>query len=95
MKSLEKATEDYRKAKARAEQLQSRAAQAVRKMKDCEAAMIEAENMEIVRIVRETEMTVPELLEWKKKGRPGLPEAAPGKEKETSEKCEKDPVPDA
>lgn len=66
MKSLEKATEDYEKAKARAESLQKRTEAAIRKMRECEAIKIEAENMEYARIIREMNLTVPELLDLQK-----------------------------
>lgn len=75
MKSLDKAIEDYEKAKAKAEQLQAKAAEAVRKMKECEAAKIEAENMEYARIIREMNLTVPELLALQKRMKYELPGA--------------------
>ncbi len=94
VKNLERAREDYAKKKEKAEQLQARAAEAVRKMKQAEADLIEAENMEIIRIVRETNMTVSELMEWKANGMTGLPGmAVPEEEERTHDYNEEENAP--
>ena len=63
MKSLEKAVADYDKAKERMEASKARYEADLKRFKAAEAAKIESENLEIVRIVRNhvQERTIPPL----------------------------------
>lgn len=73
LKKLNKAIEDYEKAKEKAELLTKRAEDAVKKMKQCEAQKIEAENMEYAAIVREMQLSIPELRALQNQLKTGLP----------------------
>ena len=66
MKSLEKATADYEKAKEKMEA-------DLKRFKAAEIAKTEAENLEIVRIIRAMDMSIPELEAFKKRMKNELP----------------------
>ena len=72
MKTLlvEKARENYEKAKERAEVLQAKTAAAVKHLSKCEADLIEAENAEYIRIVREMNLSIAELRQIRKERKP-------------------------
>ena len=57
MKSLEKATADYEKAKEKMEASKARYEADLKRFKAAEIAKTEAENLEIVRIIRAMDMT--------------------------------------
>lgn len=63
--SVEKARENYEKAREKAEALQARTESAVKHMRKCEADLIESENAEYIRIVREMNLSIEELRELK------------------------------
>ena len=73
MKSLEKATADYEKAKEKMEASKARYEADLKRFKAAEIAKTEAENLEIVRIIRAMDMSIPELEAFKKKMKNGLP----------------------
>lgn len=84
MKSLEKATADFEKAKERMEASKARYEADLKRFKKAESDKIESENMEIVRIFREMNMTIPELEKFRATNKAGLPvEAALMKEEAT------------
>ena len=60
MKSLEKATADYEKAKEKMEASKARYEADLKRFKAAEIAKTEAENLEIVRIIRAMDMSIPE-----------------------------------
>lgn len=62
MKSLEKATADYEKAKEKMEASKARYEADLKRFKAAEIAKTEAENLEIVRIIRAMDMSIPN---WK------------------------------
>ena len=64
MKSLEKATADYEKARYEAD---------LKRFKAAEIAKTEAENLEIVKIIRAMDMSIPELEAFKKRMKNELP----------------------
>ena len=74
MKSLEKAVADYEKAKEKMEASRARS----------EAAKTEAENLEIVRIIRGMDMTIPELNAFRERMKTELPTLAGFQKEETS-----------
>lgn len=59
--SVEKARENYEKAKEKAETLQAKTEAAVKHMRKCEADLVESENAEYIRIVREMNLSIEEL----------------------------------
>ncbi|MFR8288256.1 MAG: DUF4315 family protein [Coprococcus comes] len=59
MKSLEKATADYEKAKEKMEASKARYEADLKRFKAAEIAKTEAENLEIVRIIRAMDMSIP------------------------------------
>ena len=61
MKSLEKATADYEKAKEKMEASKARYEADLKRFKAAEIAKTEAENLEIVKIIRAMDMSIPEL----------------------------------
>ena len=65
MKSLEKATADYEKAKEKMEASKARYEADLKRFKAAEIAKTEAENLEIVRIIRAMDMSIPELEAFK------------------------------
>ena len=67
MKSLEKATADYEKAKDRMEASKARYEADLKRFKAAEIAKTEAENLEIVKIIRAMDMSIPELEAFKKR----------------------------
>lgn len=67
MKSLEKATADYEKAKEKMEASKARYEADLKRFKAAEIAKTEAENLEIVRIIRAMDMSIPELEAFKKR----------------------------
>lgn len=73
MKSLEKAVADYEKAKEKMEASKARYEADLKRFKAAEAAKTEAENLEIVRIIRAMDMTIPELEAFQKRMKKGLP----------------------
>ena len=73
MKSLEKATADYEKAKDRMEASKARYEADLKRFKAAEIAKTEAENLEIVRIIRAMDMSIPELEAFKKRMKNELP----------------------
>ena len=73
MKSLEKATADYEKAKEKMEASKARYEADLKRFKAAEIAKTEAENLEIVRIIRAMDMSIPELEAFKKKMKNELP----------------------
>ena len=68
--SVEKARENYEKAKEKAEALQAKTAAAVKHLRKCEADLIEAENAEYIRIVREMNLSIAELRQIRKERKP-------------------------
>ena len=72
MKSLEKATADYEKAKEKMEASKARYETDLKRFKAAEIAKTEAENLEIVKIIRAMDM-IPELEAFKKRMKNGLP----------------------
>ena len=66
MKSLEKATADYEKAKVKMEASKARYEADLKRFKAAEIAKTEAENLEIVKIIRAMDMSIPELEAFKK-----------------------------
>lgn len=85
LKSLDKATQEYERALAKVNTLKERLEQAEFQLKKCEAAKIEAENMEYAKIVRAMNLTVPELRQLQKRFKTELPGAL-YKEDDTDEK---------
>ena len=73
MKSLEKATADYEKAKDRMEASKARYEADLKRFKAAEIAKTEAENLEIVKIIRAMNMSIPELEAFKKRMKNELP----------------------
>lgn len=73
MKSLEKATADYEKAKEKMEASKARYETDLKRFKAAEIAKTEAENLEIVKIIRAMDMSIPELEAFKKRMKNGLP----------------------
>lgn len=73
MKSLEKATADYEKAKEKMEVSKARYEADLKRFKAAEIAKTEAENLEIVRIIRAMDMSIPELEAFKKRMKNELP----------------------
>ena len=68
--SVEKARENYEKAKEKAEALQAKTAAAVKHLRKCEAELTEAENAEYIRIVREMNLSIAELRQIRKERKP-------------------------
>ena len=68
--SVEKARENYEKAKEKAEVLQAKTTAAVKHLRKCEADLIEAENAEYIRIVREMNLSIAELRQIRKERKP-------------------------
>ena len=81
MKSLEKAVADYGKAKEKMEASKARYEADLKRFRAAEIAKTEAENLEIVRVVRAMDMTIPELQAFREKMKTELPETA-GSQKE-------------
>ena len=73
MKSLEKATADYEKAKEKMEASKARYEADLKRFKAAEIAKTEAENLEIVKIIRAMDMSIPELEAFKKRMKNELP----------------------
>ena len=73
MKSLEKATADYEKAKEKMEASKARYEADLKRFKAAEIAKTEAENLEIVKIIRAMDMNIPELEAFKKRMKNELP----------------------
>ena len=73
MKSLEKATADYEKAKEKMEASKARYETDLKRFKAAEIAKTEAENLEIVKIIRAMDMSIPELEAFKKRMKNELP----------------------
>lgn len=76
MKSLERAIAEYDKAKEKMEQSKARYEADLKRFKMAEAAKIESENMEIVRIIRGMDMSIPELESFREQMKTTLPGAA-------------------
>ena len=68
--SVEKARENYEKAKEKADVLQAKTAVAVKHLRKCEADLIEAENAEYIRIVREMNLSIADLRQIRKERKP-------------------------
>lgn len=83
MKSLEKAVADYEKAKEKMEASRARYEADLKKFKAAEAAKTEAENLEIVRIIRGMDMTIPELNAFRERMKTELPTLAGFQKEET------------
>ena len=83
MKSLEKATADYEKAKEKMEASKARYEADLKRFKAAEIAKTEAENLEIVKIIRAMDMSIPELEAFKKRMKNELPGRAEIQEEET------------
>lgn len=83
MKSLEKATADYEKAKEKMEASKARYEADLKRFKAAEIAKTEAENLEIVRIIRAMDMSIPELEAFKKRMKNELPGRVEIKKEET------------
>ena len=66
-KVLKKATADYEKAKEKMEASKARYEADLKRFKAAEIAKTEAENLEIVRIIRAMDMSIPELEAFKKR----------------------------
>lgn len=81
MKSLEKAVADYEKAKEKMEASKARYEADLKRFRAAEIAKTEAENLEIVRVVRAMDMTIPELQAFREKMKTELPQTA-GSQKE-------------
>ena len=64
--AVEKARENFEKAKEKAEALRAKLDAAEKHLKRCEAVLIESENAEYVRIVREMNISIAELREIRK-----------------------------
>ena len=71
VKSLERAKEDLRKAKLKEDIAKKKLADAEYKVKECEAALTEAENMEYAKLVREMNLSLPDLMAMKEKMQAG------------------------
>lgn len=83
MKSLEKAVADYEKAKGKMEASRARYEADLKRFKAAEAAKTEAENLEIVRIIRGMDMTIPELNAFRERMKTELPTLAGFQKEET------------
>ena len=83
MKSLEKATADYEKAKEKMEASKARYEADLRRFKAAEIAKTEAENLEIVKIIRAMDMSIPELEAFKQRMKTELPGRAEIQKEET------------
>ena len=83
MKSLEKAVADYEKAKEKMEASRARYEADLKRFKAAEAAKTEAENLEIVRIIRGMDMTIPELNAFRERMKTELPTLAGFQKEET------------
>ena len=83
MKSLEKAVADYEKAKEKMEASRTRYEADLKRFKAAEAAKTEAENLEIVRIIRGMDMTIPELNAFRERMKTELPTLAGFQKEET------------
>ncbi len=83
MKSLEKATADYEKAKEKMEASKARYEADLKRFKAAEIAKTEAENLEIVRIIRAMDMSIPELEAFKKRMKNELPSRVEIQKEET------------
>ena len=64
--SVDKARDNYKRAKERTEALRAKLDAAEKHLKRCEAVLIESENAEYVRIVREMNISIAELREIRK-----------------------------
>ena len=73
MKNLEKATADYEKVKEKMEASKARYEADLKRFKAAEIAKTEAENLEIVKIIRAMDMSIPELEAFKKRMKNELP----------------------
>ena len=83
MKSLEKAVADYEKAKEKMEASRARYEADLKRFKAAEAAKTEAENLEIVRIIRGMDITIPELIAFRERMKTELPTLAGFQKEET------------
>ena len=83
MKSLEKAVADYEKAKEKMEASRARYEADLKRFKAAEVAKTEAENLEIVRIIRGMDMTISELHEFRERMKTELPTLAGFQKEET------------
>lgn len=84
MKNLEKAIADYDRAKERMEASKARYEADLRRFKAAEIARTEAENLEIVRIVRTMNLSISELESFKQRMKTELPGAAVREKEETA-----------
>lgn len=73
MKSLEKATSDYEKAKEKMEASKARYEADLKRFRAAEIAKTEAENLEIVKIIRAMDMSIQELEAFKQRMKTGMP----------------------
>lgn len=76
MKNLEKATADFEKAKEKMEASKARYEADIKRFKAAEIAKTEAENLEIVRVIREMNMSISDLENFKRRMKTELPGAA-------------------
>lgn len=84
MKNLERAIADYDRAKERMEASKARYEADLRRFKAAEIARTEAENLEIVRIVRTMNLSISELESFKQRMKTELPGAAVDFKEETT-----------
>jgi hypothetical protein len=90
VKTLEKAINDFEKARERMEISKARYEADLKRFKLMEAEKIEAENMEIVKIIRGLNLTIPELHDFREKMKTMLPGAAYAKEEQNESENFKD-----
>lgn len=88
MKNLEKAIADYEKAKEKMEQAKARYEADLKRFRMAEAAKIESENMEIVRIIREMNLSIEELKDFREKMKTCLPGSEAGQKEDRRENDE-------
>lgn len=85
VKSLEKALADYEKAKERMEASKARYENDLKRFKAAESDKIEAENLEIIRIIRGMDMSISDLEAFKMNMKNGLPFSAVEKKEDTDQ----------
>lgn len=71
MKALKKARAEYKKAVMKRDRTKEQLCQDERLVKECEAALLEAENNEYIGIIREIGITVEELMQIKDRMKDG------------------------
>ncbi len=85
VKSLEKALADYEKAKERMEASKAKYENDLKRFKAAESNKIEAENLEIIRIIRGMDMSISDLEVFKRNMKNGLPFQVAEKKEDTDQ----------